>query len=181
MPTAYQRRFARRAAGEAGKINRINRINREVLTMSLLADQAPHLFGAGRLPQPARASAQALPRPKAAARPPVRLSMRPTAVIHGEVVEWVPVGDLAKALNRSVGHVRLLEKQGVLPPAPARRRVQGHPGWRLYRADYVAAVAFIALEERITSRKSVHDMSAFKQRAWAAHRALHATAGREPT
>lgn len=106
--------------------------------------------------------------------------MRPTTVIHGEVVQLLPIGDLARAIGRSVGHVRLLEHQGVLPPAHARRRVQGHRGWRLYRADYVAAVAVIAAEERIVSRKSVNDMTSFKQRAWAAHHAIHATGGREP-
>lgn len=106
--------------------------------------------------------------------------MRPTTVIHGEVVQLLPIGDLARAIGRSVGHVRLLEKQGVLPPAHARRRVRGHCGWRLYDARYVAAVAVIAVEERIASRSAVYDMTRFQERVWAAHAALHATGGREP-
>lgn len=148
--------------------------------MTLLSERAPHLFGAGRQPQPARPSAPPVRRPKTAAPAPTRLSMRPTTVIKGEVVRLLPIGDLAAAIGRSVGHVRLLEKRGVLPPAPARRRVQGHRGWRMYDARYVAALGVIAAEERIPTRKSVYDMSAFKERAWAAHRAIHATAGREP-
>lgn len=98
--------------------------------------------------------------------------MRPSAVIHGEVVHLLPVGDLAKAIGRSVGHVRLLEKQGVLPPATRRRRVRGHRGWRLYDERFVAAVASIAAEVGIPQRRTGADLSALRERAWQAHREL---------
>jgi hypothetical protein len=105
--------------------------------------------------------------------------MRPTLLINDEPVTFVPIGDVALALGRSVSHIRQLEARGILPPATHRRHVAGHRGWRLYRADYVVVLARIAAEEKITTRRAVMDMSVFSQRAWATHRALQATAGAE--
>lgn len=144
---------------------------------TLLARSAPTLFGAGREPQ--RASTTPTPtvrRPRQA--PASRTPMRPVVVVGGVPVQLVPIGDLAQAVGRSVGHIRLLEAQGVLPPALGRRRVQGHRGWRLYRADFVAAVAAIATEERVVQRGRVMDMTTFSKRAWEAHARIHATGGR---
>jgi hypothetical protein len=103
--------------------------------------------------------------------------MRPTTSVGGEVVQLVPVGDLAAALGRSVSHVRWLEAHGVLPPAQIRRQVKGHRGWRLYDRRFVEEVAKIALEERVLQRRRVNDLSRFSSRVWDAHRALLATAG----
>lgn len=91
----------------------------------------------------------------------------------------VPIGDLARAVGRSVGHIRELEKQGILPPPRARRRVARNAGWRWYDQRFVDAVAQIALEERIPQRTAVHDMTAFRERVWAADRAIRATGGRD--
>jgi hypothetical protein len=144
--------------------------------MDLLARQAPTLFGVGREPQRAPATVTTpATRADGVPRPP-RLPMRPTAKIRGELVQLVPIGDLARAVGRSVGHVRLLEQRGVLPPPQARRRVAGHRGWRLYRADFVAAVALIAAEERVASRRAVMDLSTFQARVWAVHAEMQATA-----
>jgi hypothetical protein len=105
--------------------------------------------------------------------------MRPTKTVRGELVQLVPIGDLAAAIGRSVGHVRLLEKHGVLPPPLARRRVRGHEGWRLYDARFVEAIAIIAREERVAQRRAVHNLDRFRVRVWAVHYALspgaHAT------
>jgi hypothetical protein len=101
--------------------------------------------------------------------------MRPTLLVGGEPITFVPIGDLAAAIRRSVSHIRQLEARGILPPAPRRRRVAGHRGWRMYDQRFVAAVAEIAAEERIPQRRAVMDMGIFSERAWAAHRALQAT------
>jgi hypothetical protein len=103
--------------------------------------------------------------------------MRPTVLVDGEPVTFLPIGDVARALGRSVGHVRLLEARGTLPPAHRRRSVTGHRGWRLYDAGYVAELARIATEERITKRRAVMDMTVFSQRAWSAHAAATAYSG----
>lgn len=107
--------------------------------------------------------------------------MRPVVNVAGAPTLLLPIGDLARAMGRSVGRVRQLEKDGILPPAPRRRRVVGHRGWRLYPAAYVLEVARIAAEERIPSRRAVQDMSRFSGRVWAAHEAICATEGRETT
>lgn len=144
---------------------------------ALLAHQAPTLFGAGREPQRA-GTPQPAPRRRRPVPAPQRTPLRPLVQVQDGAVQLLPIGDLAKALGRSVGHVRLLEQQGVLPPAHARRRVRGHRGWRMYRADFVAAVAVIAREERIAQRRAVMDLSRLQQRVWAVDHALRATAGR---
>lgn len=105
--------------------------------------------------------------------------MRPVVSVDGVPTLLLPIGDLAAVMGRSVGRVRQLEKDGVLPPAPRRRRVKGHAGWRLYPAAYVLEVARIAAEERITSRQAVHDMSVFSARVWDAYGAMQATADAE--
>jgi hypothetical protein len=105
-----------------------------------------------------------------------RVPMRPTVLIDAEPVLFVPIADVAAALGRSVSHVRLLEAKGILPPAPRRRRVAGHRGWRLYDQRFVHELARIAVEERITTRRAVMDMTTFSERAWSAHRALQGTA-----
>lgn len=104
--------------------------------------------------------------------------MRPVISVEGVPTLLLPIGDLAIAVGRSVGRVRQLEKDGILPPARHRRRVAGHRGWRLYPAAYVLEVARIAKEERIVARRAIHDMSRFSERVWAAHEAIHATEGR---
>lgn len=158
------------------------------MTASLLATLYPDLFGASRAPRPVGAppassgSRSRIQSGQPGRAVPPRLSMRPTIEVDGETVQFLPIGDLARALGRSVSHVRLLEAKGVLPPPHRRRRVAGvvagvaHPGWRMYRSDYIAELAEIALEEKITKRRAVMDMTTFSERAWAAHRALHATA-----
>lgn len=104
--------------------------------------------------------------------------MRPVTVTNGELVQWLPVGDLAAVLGRSVGRVRALESRGVLPPALKRRRVDGGLGhWRLYPLPYVLELGRIAEEEGVTSRQRVSDWSSFSARAWAAYDAARATAG----
>jgi hypothetical protein len=101
--------------------------------------------------------------------------MRPTLLVDGEPVTFLPIGDVALALGRSVSHIRQLEARGILPPAPRRRQVAGHPGWRMYDQRFVTAVAEIAAEEKIPTRRAVMNMDRFSERAWAAHRALQAT------
>ena len=103
--------------------------------------------------------------------------MRPVIQVADKPVTLVPIGDLARAMNRSVGHVRALEAKGVLPPAGRRRRVAGHRGWRLYDERFVMAVAVIAVEERVSSRRAVMDLTRFRERVWSAQAALQATAG----
>lgn len=68
--------------------------------------------------------------------------------------------------------MRLLERQGVLPPPPARRQVAGQPGRRLYRSDFVLVVARAASEEGVTSRRTVSDLSRFSAKVWAAYECL---------
>lgn len=143
--------------------------------MATLEGQFPHLFGAQRAPQPA-ARPVPLPTPSARQCRPKPFPMRPVIEVAGSLVALVPIGDLARAMNRSVGHVRCLEAKGVLPPPGRRRRVAGHRGWRLYDERFVMAVASIAAEERISSRRAVMDMTSFSERVWAAHAALQATA-----
>lgn len=146
--------------------------------MNVLATTAPHLFGVGREPQRAPTTTSrprsSPPRAREAKR---RVPMRPTVLVDGEPVTFVPIGDVALALGRSVGHVRLLEASGILPPAHRRRHVAGHRGWRLYDAGYVAELARIAVEEKITKRRAVHDMTIFSERAWSAHAAATAYSG----
>jgi hypothetical protein len=145
--------------------------------MDALSRHAPHLFGSGREPQRA-ATAPSPPRSQSQRQVTAkrRVPMRPTVLVDGEPVTFLPIGDLAAAIGRSVSHIRLLEAQGILPPAHRRRRVAGHLGWRMYRAEYVAELAQIAAEEKITARRAVMDMTRFSQRAWSAHRAAGATA-----
>ncbi len=139
--------------------------------MDVLARQAPHLFGSAREPQRAAAtpptSPSVEPRQVTGKR---RVPLRPTVLVDGDRVTFLPIGDLAAAIGRSVSHVRLLEAKGILPPAHGRRRVAGHRGWRMYRADYVAELARIAVEEKITTRRAVQKMARFSERAWSAHR-----------
>ena len=146
--------------------------------MGLLEDRLPNHFGAGREPQRAPARPVRAPRPTAAAQRR-RLPRRPVVRLDGQLVTLLPVGDLAEALNRSVGHVRLLESKGILPPPRARRRVKapGHAGWRWYDQRLVEAVARIAAEEGVSSRRAVTDLTRFSERVWAVHRSLAATAG----
>lgn len=103
--------------------------------------------------------------------------MRPVVLVDGEPVRFVPVGDLAAAIGRSVSHVRLLEKKGILPPPHRRRRVAGHRGWRLYDAGYVAELSRVATEEKVAARTRVMDMTRFSERAWSAHAAATAYSG----
>ncbi len=146
--------------------------------MGLLEDRLPHLFGAGREPQRAPARPPRAPRSDIKAQPR-RLPRRPVVRLDGQLVTLVPIGDLAVAMGRSVGHVRLLEQKGILPPPRARRRVRapGHAGWRWYDLRFVEAVARIAAEEGVSSRRAVADLTRFSQRVWAVHRSLAATAG----
>lgn len=147
--------------------------------VGVLEQQFPHLFGAERQPRPVAATpapaARKPPRPAGSRRIP----MRPVIAVSGIPTLLLPIGDLAAVMGRSVGRVRQLEKDGVLPPAPRRRRVAGHEGWRLYPSAYVLEVARIAAEERITSRRAVMDMSRFSERVWDTYRAMQATADAE--
>lgn len=148
--------------------------------VAVLEKQFPHLFGAQRQPRPIASTPAPLAR-KPTPRPagPRRIPMRPVVSVDGVPTLLLPIGDLAAVMGRSVGRVRQLEKDGVLPPAPRRRRVAGHEGWRLYPSAYVMEVARIAAEERITSRRAVMDMTRFSERVWDAYRAMQATAAVE--
>lgn len=128
------------------------------------------LFGAARAPSRAEPT-----RPTGRTRGQERqkpLPVRPAAVLNGQLHLLLPVGDLARVMGRSVSHVRLLEKQGLLPPPQARRRVSGQPGRRLYRSDFVLEVARLADEEGLIHQRAVRDISRFSERVWLAHERL---------
>jgi hypothetical protein len=76
------------------------------------------------------------------------------AEVGGKLVELRTVTDLAAALNRRPGTIRMWERLGILPPAPYwatsgdRRGVR-----RLYRPEHIEGVVRIAAQEHVLKGK----------------------------
>lgn len=148
--------------------------------MNLLAAQMPAWFGTEREPHRAPAQPAATPgRPPSTRRRP--MPRRVTVELKGEEVTLLPIADMAAAIGRSVGHVRLLESKGVLPRPRVRRRVHAQgpaaSGRRWYDKRLIDAVERIALEHGIRGRRRVADWTAFSREVWEVHATLRATAG----
>ncbi len=83
---------------------------------------------------------------------------------HGESVDFFTIGAVALALNRTVGTVRRLETEGILPETPFRAPGRTRAGQkRLYTRDQVLAVARVAEEYGIAIAKRTDDWLQLKE------------------
>lgn len=88
-------------------------------------------------------------------------------IVHGQVVEFFPIGALAKALGREAGTIRRWEAEGIIPVSLWRAPSESvHGRARLYSREIIEGMVQIALEEGVLTRGRPVGDTRFKERVY---------------